>query len=120
MSSESPREPAASADSTDSATAPVQHGAGEPAEAERLRALREWVAGKARDLPPGGLTDDLPLLEGRHLTSLHIPELILLLERLRRAPIDVERLQAGDFHSIRTIADRFLAAAGSAPKGPHE
>lgn len=74
-----------------------------------LTDLREWVAGKAKNLPPEGLTDDLPLLEGRHLTSLHIPELILLLERLRKRPIDVERLRSGDFHSIRVIADRFLA-----------
>jgi hypothetical protein len=73
-------------------------------------ALREWVARKARDLPPAGLTDDLPLLEGRHLTSLHIPELILLLEGLRGETIDVERLQAGDFRDLRTISARFLGA----------
>lgn len=78
--------------------------------------LRAWVAGKARDLPPQGLTDDLPLLEGRHLTSLHIPELLLLLERLRGREIDVERLQAGDFRDLRTITARFLAAdAADAP-----
>lgn len=74
-----------------------------------LVALREWVAGKAMDLPPQGLTDDLPLLAGRHLTSLHIPELIMLLERLSGQEIDVERLQAGDFYDIRTIATRFLS-----------
>ena len=74
-----------------------------------LVALREWVAGKAKDLPPQGLTDDLPLLAGRHLTSLHIPELIMLLERLSGQEIDVERLQAGDFYDIRTIATRFLS-----------
>jgi len=70
--------------------------------------LRSWVARKAKDLPPEGLTDDLPLLEGRYLTSLHIPELILLLEALRGEAIDVERLQAGDFRDLRTIAARFL------------
>jgi len=70
--------------------------------------LRSWVARKAKDLPPEGLADDLPLLEGRHLTSLHIPELILLLEGLRGEAIDVERLQAGDFRDLRTIAARFL------------
>jgi len=89
--------------------------------------LRSWVARKAKDLPPEGLTDDLPLLEGRHLTSLHIPELILLLEALRGEAIDVERLQAGDFRDLRTIAARFLvgspdparARAGEAiPAGP--
>ena len=74
----------------------------------KLEMLRSWVARKAKDLPPEGLTDDLPLLEGRHLTSLHIPELILLLEALRGEAIDVERLQAGDFRDLRTIAARFL------------
>ncbi|MGH3737353.1 MAG: hypothetical protein ACRDT6_17325 [Micromonosporaceae bacterium] len=73
-------------------------------------ALREWVASKARGLRPDELTDDLPLLERRHLTSLHIPELILLLESLRGEAIEVDRLEAGDFHSIATIADRFLSA----------
>ncbi len=88
-----------------------------------IAALREWVAGKVRDLPPREVTDDLPLLEGRHLTSLHIPELILLLERLSGQAIDVERLQPGDFRDIRTIAGRFLPAgagnegAGSAVTG---
>jgi hypothetical protein len=75
-----------------------------------LDQLREWVRGKARDLPPEGLTDDTPLLEGRHLTSLHIPELLLLVERLRQEPVDIDRLQPGDFHSIATIAARFLTA----------
>lgn len=75
----------------------------------QLAALRSWVAQKARDVPAGGLTDDLPLLAGRHLTSLHIPELLLLLERLRGRPIDADRLQPGDFRDIQTIAARFLA-----------
>jgi hypothetical protein len=70
--------------------------------------LRTWIAGKAKGLPPEGLADDLPLLEGRHLTSLHIPELILLLERLRGRAIDVQGLRAGDFRDVSTIAARFL------------
>lgn len=88
-------------------------GAG-PAPRDPVAELRAWVAGKARDLPPEGLTDDLPLLEGRHLTSLHVPELILLLERLRGRAIDVHRLRPGDFRDVATLADRFLApgAAG--------
>lgn len=80
-----------------------------------LAELRAWVAGKARDLPPGGLTDDLPLLAGRHLTSLHIPELLLLLERLRGSTIDADRLGPGDFHDIRTIAARFLGPEAADP-----
>jgi hypothetical protein len=79
-----------------------------------LGELRAWIVTRARDLPPDGLTDDLPLLAGRHLTSLHIPELILLLERLRRAPIDVEQLQSGDFRDVTTIRARFLDDAPEA------
>jgi hypothetical protein len=75
---------------------------------DQIEQLRAWVSARASDLPPGGLTDDLPLLAGRHLTSLHIPELILFLERLRRQPIDVEALGAGDFRDVATIAARFL------------
>lgn len=77
---------------------------------EPIEQLRAWVSARASDLPPGGLTDDLPLLAGRHLTSLHIPELILFLERLRRQQIDVEVLGAGDFRDVATIAARFLDA----------
>ncbi|GAB1646553.1 hypothetical protein [Krasilnikovia sp. MM14-A1259] len=80
-----------------------------------LAALRVWITQRARGLPPEGLTDDLPLLDGRHLTSLHIPELILLLERLRGAAIDVQRLQPGDFRDVATIAQRFLPEPAEAP-----
>src|SRR5690242_15505474 len=60
-----------------------------------LDQLRAWVTARAHHLPAAGLSDDLPLLANRHLTSLHLAELILFLERLRKAPIDVEVLQAG-------------------------
>ncbi|MEV0186144.1 hypothetical protein AB0I54_43990 [Streptomyces sp. NPDC050625] len=82
-----------------------------------LKQLRSWITAKARDLPPGGLTDDLPLLAGRHLTSLHIPELILLLEGLRRQPIDVEGLTAGDFKDVTTIAAKFLGPGDTSTEG---
>lgn len=70
-----------------------------------LAELRSWVHAKAGH---PGLTDHTPLFAGRHLRSVQLPELLLLLERLRGARIDVERLEPGDFHSIATIADRFL------------
>lgn len=79
-----------------------------------LEAVRDWVTSRAKDVPPGGVTDDLPLLADRYLTSLHIPELILLLERIRRRPIDVEDLRPGDFADLRTINARFLTTDGAA------
>ncbi|MBO0852328.1 MAG: hypothetical protein J2P18_01010 [Nocardia sp.] len=69
--------------------------------------LREWVLGRAGDLPADELTDSTPLLERRYIRSIHVPELLLLLERLRGASIDVETLRPGDFRDIDTLVDRF-------------
>lgn len=72
---------------------------------QALAELRSWVQAKAGH---PGLTDHTPLFAGRLLRSVQLPELLLLLERLRGARIEVERLEPGDFDSIATIADRFL------------
>lgn len=76
--------------------------------------LRSWVLTKAPELSADGLTDRTPLFEERHLRSVHLPELLLLLERLRAAPIEVEELQPGDFRDIHTMVDRF-GGAGVTP-----
>jgi hypothetical protein len=70
--------------------------------------LRSFVLGKAKaPLRPEDLTDQTPLLTDGWLRSVHLPELLLLMERLRGAPIDVEDLRPGDFHDIDTIVTRF-------------
>ncbi|MEV6315605.1 hypothetical protein [Streptomyces sp. NPDC051776] len=79
-----------------------------PSEREIRETLRSWVLGKAKDLDGGSLTDTTPLFERRHLRSLHVPELLLLLERLRGEPIDVEDMRAGDFRDIDTLVRRFV------------
>jgi hypothetical protein len=66
--------------------------------------LRGFVQRRANG---AAVTDQTPLFGQRLLRSVHVPELILLLERLRGAPIDVERLQPGDFESIDIMVDRF-------------
>jgi hypothetical protein len=38
---------------------------------------------------------------------VNLPELLLLLEQLRGAPIDVEDLDPGDFRDIDTLVRRF-------------
>lgn len=75
--------------------------------AELERELRAWILTKAPDLAEAGLTGRTPLFADRHLRSVHVPELLLLLERLRGSPIDVERLRPGDFTDLDTLIARF-------------
>jgi hypothetical protein len=76
-------------------------------EREIREALRSWVLDKAKDLDGSALTDKTPLFEERYLRSLHLPELLLFLERLRGEPIDVDDLRPGDFRDIDTLVLRF-------------
>jgi hypothetical protein len=69
--------------------------------------LRRWVLAKAATLADTELTDRTALFEGRHLRSVHLPELLLYLEGLRGAPIEVDSLAPGDFRDIDSIVHRF-------------
>jgi hypothetical protein len=69
--------------------------------------LHSFVQRKGKGVP---VTDRTPLFADRILRSVHLPELILLLERLRGAPIDVERLQLGDVGCIDVMVQRFREA----------
>jgi hypothetical protein len=80
-------------------------------EAEIRAALRSFVQRQAKGVP---VTDQTPLFTQRVLRSVHLPELILMLERLRGAPVDVECLRQGDFDSIDAIVNRF-GESGAAP-----
>jgi hypothetical protein len=76
--------------------------------------LRAWILGKNGNIDPGKLSDQTPIFEARYLRSLHLPELILLIERLSGAPIDVEDFTAGDFRDIDTIVAQFIVLSGDA------
>jgi hypothetical protein len=82
-------------------------------EQEIREALSSWVLSKARNLDSSALTDKTPLFEERQLRSLHLPELLLLLERLRGEPIDVDDLRPGDFRDIDTLVLRFCSVQAS-------
>jgi hypothetical protein len=73
-------------------------------EAEIRAELRAFVQRRTRGQP---VTDQTPLFTQRLLRSVHVPELILLLERLRGAPIDVEHLRQGDLDSIDVMVASF-------------
>jgi len=69
--------------------------------------LRAWVRAKAADCGGPAIGDRTALFEDRYLTSVHLPELLLLLERLRGAPIDLDSLRPGDFRDIDTMVRLF-------------
>ena len=77
---------------------------------EIREALRSWVLDKAKNLDGSVLTDKTPLFEERYLRSLHLPELLLFIERLAGVPIEVDDLRPGDFRDIDTLVLRFCAA----------
>ncbi len=74
--------------------------------------LRKWVLSKAPDLSAGELTDTTPLFERRYVRSIHVPELLLLLERLRGAAVDIDDLRPSDFRDIDTLVARFGTQEG--------
>ncbi|MEW1866507.1 hypothetical protein OG896_28495 [Streptomyces sp. NBC_00669] len=65
--------------------------------------LRAWVSEKSGVK----VTDHSPIFADRTLRSVHIPELLLLMERLRGTPIEVEDLRPTDFRDIDTLVTRF-------------
>ena len=77
---------------------------------EIREALRSWVLDKAKNLDGSVLTDKTPLFEERYLRSLHLPELLLFIERLSGEPIEVDDLRPGDFRDIDTLVLRFCTA----------
>lgn len=78
----------------------------EPADQEFRAELRAWVRAKAGV----DVTDQTQIFAERTLRSVHLPELLLLMERLRGAPIDVDNLRPGDFRDIDTMVARFGAS----------
>lgn len=71
-------------------------------------ALRSFVLDRNPGLDPKALGDDTPLLADRLVTSLHLVDMLLLLESVRRAAIDVRRMTPAAFASIDAIVGAFL------------
>jgi hypothetical protein len=65
--------------------------------------VRAWISTKA-GFP---VADGTQIFTERALRSVHVPELILLMERLRGEPIDVEDLKPADFRDIDTLVVKF-------------
>jgi len=80
-------------------------------EREVREALREWIARKSGGkVEVHALTDQVPIVEQRIITSVQVMDLILFIERLRGRPVDVERLKVGVFRNVDAIYASFFAA----------
>jgi hypothetical protein len=81
-----------------------------PSETELRGELRSWIlarSGNAERAKNTVLSDQTPLFTERWLRSIHLPDLILTIERLTGQPVDVENLGPGDFKDIETLVGRF-------------
>ena len=74
-----------------------------PTRKERLRA---WILEHGKRIDAADLHDDTPLLERRILTSLQLADLLLFLEELRDAPVDLERLSGASFRDLGSLVRR--------------
>ena len=72
---------------------------------ERLRA---WILEHGNRVDAAELRDDTPLLERRILTSLQIADLLLFLEELRGAPVELEGLTGASFRDLGSMVEAFL------------
>ena len=70
--------------------------------------LRRWIAAKNGKLEAVQITDQLPIIEQRILTSLHTLEMLLYIEELRGKSIEIESLSPGMFRDLDTIYRRFF------------
>jgi len=83
-------------------------------EEQRVReAIRGWIASTSGRSGPGPLADDAPIFSKGVLESVHVMDLILLIEELSGRPIDVEKLRVGVFRSIDAIVANFFRGDGS-------
>jgi acyl carrier protein len=76
--------------------------------ASRTERLRAWILEHGKRIDAAELRDDTPLLERRILTSLQLADLLLFLEELRGAPVDLERLTGASFRDVASLVKAFL------------
>jgi acyl carrier protein len=78
-------------------------------EERRIReALRSWVVGTSGRIGADQLRDDTTIFSEAVLESVHVMELILLIEELSRREIDVEKLKVGVFRNVDAIVANFF------------
>jgi len=80
-------------------------------ESEIRQHLRAWIINRAKE-KPGGLPDDMPILESGILTSLDVVELIVYIEKLRGGTeVPTEALEPSAFRDINSMYRAFFVTA---------
>jgi acyl carrier protein len=74
----------------------------------RKERLRAWILAHGKRIDAAELHDDTRLLERRILTSLQLADLLLFLEELRGAPVELEGLSGASFRDLASIVKTFL------------
>lgn len=70
--------------------------------------IKRWIIDKKKIQDASALADDTALLDQKILKSVDIMDLIIFIEFLRDAPLQIQELKPGAFHSIDTIAANFF------------
>jgi hypothetical protein len=83
-------------------------------ESEIRAALRAWIVRASGKVEAEELTDATPIVERRILSSLQVPELLLYIETLRGAPVDVQQLRPGALGDIDAMYRVFFRGADNA------
>ena len=76
-------------------------------------AIRSWVVSTSDRVEPAAFADDTPIFSKAALESVHVMDLILLIEELTGRPIDVEKLRVGVFRTVDAIVVNFFRGDGS-------
>lgn len=70
--------------------------------------LRSWITERSRKSLPSPLLDDTALIEQGILSSVQVMDVILLIERMRNRPVEVDELKPGSFRDINSIVSTFF------------
>ncbi len=77
-------------------------------------AIKDWVLTKTKKITREELTWQTPLIETRLVTSLQLMELLVKIEAMREAPLNLENLKPGTFNTIETMVRTFWGDEGHA------
>lgn len=77
-------------------------------ESEIREQLRAWILRRSQSKAKTELKDDTPILESGLLSSLDVVELILFIENLKGAEVDVDDIEPEVLTNVNTIYDGFF------------